>query len=168
MNAMNDEYDHMQKRKKKNKYNDHSWILGEPNIGEGCWIGAFTLIDGSGGLKIGKECDISSGVHIYTHSSAKRCVLGKRFNPDGSINSNGVEKAPVEIGDHTFIGANATILMGTKIGSHSIIGAGAVVTKDVPDFSCAAGAPAKIVGKVVIKNNTVSVEYFNKKQSKKK
>jgi len=79
-----------------------------------------------------------------------------------------VEKAPVEIGDHTFIGANATILMGTKIGSHSIIGAGAVVTKDVPDFSCAAGAPAKIVGKVVIKNNTVSVEYFNKKQSKKK
>ena len=45
------------------------WIIGEPAIGEGTWIGAFTVIDGSGGLTIGSGCDISSGVHIYTHSS---------------------------------------------------------------------------------------------------
>ena len=27
-----------------NPYNPHAWIIGEPTIGEGCWIGAFTVI----------------------------------------------------------------------------------------------------------------------------
>ena len=53
-----------------NTYNAHAWFVATPTVGEGTWIGAFTVIDGSGGLTIGKGCDISSGVHIYTHSSA--------------------------------------------------------------------------------------------------
>ena len=36
-----------------NPYNPHAWILGHPEIGPGCWIGAFCVIDGSGGLAIG-------------------------------------------------------------------------------------------------------------------
>ncbi|MEI2708095.1 MAG: ribosome recycling factor, partial [Chitinophagaceae bacterium] len=59
---------------------EHAWVVGEPTVGEGTWIGAFTLIDGSGGLTIGAGCDISSGAQIYTHSSAKRCVSGRRFD----------------------------------------------------------------------------------------
>ena len=35
-----------------NPYNPFCWIAGNPSIGEGTWIGAFTLIDGLGGLKI--------------------------------------------------------------------------------------------------------------------
>ncbi len=139
----------------KNSYNENAWIIGEPKIGEGTWIGAFTVIDGSGGLEIGKQCDISCGVHIYTHSTAKRCVACKKFNADGTINRDAIEKKPVKIGDHTFIGAQAVILMGVTIGKHAIISAGAVVTKDVPDYSIAAGIPAKIIGKVVIENGRV-------------
>ena len=60
-----------------NPYNPHAWIVGEPEIGDGCWIGAFTLIDGSGGLTIGKGCDVSSGAQILTHSSARRTVTSK-------------------------------------------------------------------------------------------
>ena len=52
-----------------NRFNPHCWITGEPEIGEKTWIGAFTLIDGLGGLKIGRGCDISSGVQILTHST---------------------------------------------------------------------------------------------------
>ncbi|MHA4875698.1 hypothetical protein, partial [Enterococcus faecium] len=59
-----------------NRFNPHAWIIGDPEIGEGTWIGAFTVIDGSGGLHIGAGCDISSGVQIYTHSSMRRCVSG--------------------------------------------------------------------------------------------
>lgn len=123
-----------------NPYNAHAWVIGEPSIGRGTWIGAFTLIDGSGGLTIGEGCDISSGVHIYTHSSARRCVSGRTFAE--------VEREPVTIGDRVFIGANAVINMGVTIGDESVIGAGAVVTRDVPARTVVAGVPARPVAAV--------------------
>lgn len=126
----------------QNNYNNHSWVVGEPKIGENVWIGAFTLIDGSGGLEIEEGCTISCGVHIYTHSSHMRDVSGDKSKP--------VERQPTKIGKCSFIGANAVVMMGVTIGKHCIIGAGAVVSKDIPDFSVAAGVPAKIVAKVHI------------------
>lgn len=121
------------------RYNAHCWITGNPEIGEGVWIGAFTLIDGQGGLKIGKGTDISSGAHIVTHSTAWRCVTERKF----PVN----ERAPIEIGDYCFIGENATILRGAKIGHHSIVGAGSVVTEftEIPPYSLVYGVPARIV-----------------------
>ncbi len=123
-----------------NPFNEHAWIVGEPVVGEGTWIGAFTVIDASGGLTIGRGCDISSGVHIYTHSSARRCVSGRRFSE--------VERRPVVIGDHVFIGANAVINMGVTIGDEAVVGAGAVVTSDVPPRTVVVGVPARPVAAV--------------------
>jgi acetyltransferase-like isoleucine patch superfamily enzyme len=125
-----------------NPYNAFCWVVGEPTIGEGCWIGAFTIIDGSGGLTIGKGCDISSGAQIVTHSSARRTVTARAW-PD-------VDRAPITIGDHVFIGTNAVVLMGSTIGSHSIVAAGAVVTEgsDFPPYSLIAGVPAVRKGDV--------------------
>lgn len=125
-----------------NPYNPHAWIIGEPSIGSGTWIGAFTLIDGSGGLTIGEGCDVSSGVHIYTHSTARRCVSGRAFNE--------VEREPVSIGDRVFIGANAVINMGVTIGDEAVVGAGAVVTRDVPARTVVAGVPARPVATVAL------------------
>lgn len=34
---------------------------------------------------------------------------------------------------------------GVKIGKCCVIGAGAVVTKDIPDYSVAAGVPARVI-----------------------
>ncbi len=147
----------------ENAHNPLAWIIGEPKIGAGTWIGAFTVIDGSGGLTIGEKCDISCGAHIYTHSTTKRCVLGKKFNGDGSVNRELVERKPVEIGDCTFIGANSTIMMGVKIGKCCIIGAGAVVTKDVPDYSVVAGVPAKITGRIMIKDGEMKINKVEEK-----
>lgn len=122
-----------------NPYNPLAWFVGEPQIGPGTWIGPFCLIDGSGGLTIGRGCDLAGGVHVYTHSSAVRCVT-ERAMP--------IERRPVSIGDYTFIGANAVIQMGVTIGSHCIVGAGAVVGIDIPDGHVAVGVPAKVVGTV--------------------
>jgi acetyltransferase-like isoleucine patch superfamily enzyme len=130
-----------------NSHNPLSWFVGEPVIGEGTWIGAFTVIDGSGGLTIGKGCDISSGVQIYTHSSARRCVSGRAYEK--------VDRKPVHIGDRVFIGANATILMGVTIGDGSVIGAGAVVTRDVPAGKMATGVPARVVANVEVAGDQV-------------
>ena len=58
-----------------------------------------------------------------------------------------VDRKPVEVGDFCFIGANATILMGTKIGHHSVIGSGSVILENtiVPPYSVVAGVPGKII-----------------------
>lgn len=124
-----------------NPYNDHAWIAGDPQIGEGTWIGAFTVLDGSGGLTIGRGCDISSGAQIYTHSSARRCVSGREHDH--------VDRAPTTIGDAVFVGANAVIQMGVTIGDSAVVAAGAVVTGDVASRTIVAGVPARVVGHVV-------------------
>ncbi len=49
------------------------------------------------------------------------------------------------IGDDVWLGAGAVVLDGVKVGKGCIIGAGAVVTKDLPDYSIAAGVPAKVI-----------------------
>lgn len=123
-----------------NPYNEHAWIVGEPEIGEGTWIGAFTVIDGSGGLRIGAGCDVSCGAQIYTHSTVRRCVTGRR-HPD-------VDRAPVTIGERVFIGANAVVQMGVTIGDGAVVGAGAVVTRDVPARAIVTGVPARVTGTV--------------------
>lgn len=79
-------------------------IIGDPDIGEGTWIGHFTVIDGSNGLTVGKNCSIASGVHIYTHSTHKQTTEQGPYL-----------KAPVTIGDNVSIGANSVIHHGVTI-----------------------------------------------------
>jgi acetyltransferase-like isoleucine patch superfamily enzyme len=130
-----------------NPYNSHAWVIGDPEIGEGTWIGAFTVVDGSGGLTIGRGCDISTGAQIYTHSSVRRCVSGRAFPT--------VERAPVRIGDHVFVGAGAIVNMGVTIGDHSVVAAGAVVTRDVPSYTVVSGVPACATARVVVEGDEV-------------
>jgi acetyltransferase-like isoleucine patch superfamily enzyme len=131
-----------------NPYNPHAWLVGDPDIGPGTWIGAFTVIDGSGGLVIGAGCDISSGVQIYSHSSVRRCVSGRRFAE--------VERQPTRIGDRVFIGANAVVNMGVTIGDEAVVAAGAVVTRDVAPRTVVAGVPARPVAQVALSGADVA------------
>ena len=54
-------------------------------------------------------------------------------------------KGCIKIEENVWIGENVSILGGVTIGNGAIIGANSVVTHDVPPFSLAAGAPAKII-----------------------
>ena len=56
--------------------------------------------------------------------------------------------APIQIGNHVWIGTRAIVLKGVRIGNNAVVAAGAVVTRDVPDNCLVAGVPAR-----VIKNN---------------
>ena len=49
-----------------------------------------------------------------------------------------------QIPDGAAIGANATLLPGVCIGEGALVAAGAIVTRDVPAYMLAIGAPAKI------------------------
>jgi acetyltransferase-like isoleucine patch superfamily enzyme len=122
-----------------NQYNPHCWIAGKPKIGKGTWIGAFTLIDGLGGLTIGKGCNISSGAQIYSHSTVLRCVTAGKHKA--------VDYKATAVGDFVFLGANSVVLKGSKIGDHSVIGAGAVILENsvIPPYSLVAGVPARVI-----------------------
>jgi acetyltransferase-like isoleucine patch superfamily enzyme len=121
-----------------NPYNAHAWLVGEPEIGDDVWIGAFTVIDASGGLTIGHGCDISAGAQIYSHSTVERC-LSDREMP--------IRRAPTVIGRNVHIGANAVVLMGANIGDYCVIGAGAVVKEGTvaPPYSVLVGVPARVI-----------------------
>lgn len=124
-----------------NPYNPHAWIINDPKIGKNCWIGPFTVIDGSGGLEIGEGTTISSGVHVYTHSAVRRNI-SNRVYPQ-------LDKKPVKIGNYCHIGPNSTVLMGVSIGNNVVLGAGTVVLEDtvIPDNAVAVGNPARVVNK---------------------
>ena len=51
----------------------------------------------------------------------------------------------VKIGDDVWLGSSVKVMPGVKIGHGAVIGAGSVVTKDIPEYGIAVGAPAKVV-----------------------
>ncbi|MBP9888353.1 MAG: acyltransferase [Leptospiraceae bacterium] len=113
---------------------DSCLILGDVKVGKNCWIGPYTILDGSGhGLEIGDNCNISSGVHIYTHDTTKTVLYGKS-----------IQQAPVKIGNNVYIGPNSIISMGVTIANFVVIGTQSFVNRDIPDWHKAYGTPAKI------------------------
>ena len=118
-----------------------SLVLGDVKVGNDTWIGPFTILDGSGGLEIGSNCSISSGVQIYTHDT-----IDKRI-------SNGIAKIKRErtiIGNSCYVGPLSVIKKGIKIGNNSIVGALSYVNKDVDPYTIVAGTPAKVIGKIEV------------------
>ncbi|MBE7411795.1 MAG: hypothetical protein HS129_06990 [Leptospiraceae bacterium] len=47
------------------------------------------------------------------------------------------------------MGANSIILPGVTIGVNSVVGAGSIITKSVPDYTVAAGNPAKLIKRLL-------------------
>lgn len=113
---------------------DASLILGDVKVGKNCWIGPFTVLDGSGGsLVIGDNCNISAGVQIYTHDTVDRVLYGSE-----------ISRADVCIGNNVYIGPNAIISKGVIIGDFAVIGANSFVNKNIPSKSKAFGSPIKV------------------------
>ena len=52
--------------------------------------------------------------------------------------------APIEVGDHAWIGAGAMILPGVTIGREAVVAAGAIVTDDVPATTLVTGTKAAV------------------------
>ena len=60
-------------------------------------------------------------------------------------------KKAVQIGEGSWLGENVCII-AASVGKNCVIAANSVVTKDIPDFCVAAGAPARIVKRFDVKN----------------
>lgn len=92
-------------------------------------------------IKIGKNTIIASNVLITSENHG--------INPEieTPYYEQPLNVAPVSIGEGCWIGENVMILPDVNIGNKCIIAAGSIVTKDIPDFSIAAGIPAKVIKK---------------------
>lgn len=128
---------------------DSSIVFGDVAVGEHTWIGPSTVLDGSGGLSIGRWCSISAGVHIYTHDSVAWALTGGRAE---------YARAPTSIGDCCYLGPLTVVEKGVTIGHHCVIGAHSFINKDVPAFSIVWGTPGRVVGQVHI-SETDEIEF---------
>ncbi|HDZ43777.1 hypothetical protein LCGC14_0239280 [marine sediment metagenome] len=108
------------------------------DIGDWVYIGPGARMSGSGGLSIGSNIAIGPDVTIFTSSHRYDGGDWIPFGPE-------VDKRPVRIEDHVWIGGRAVILPGVTIGEGAVVAAGAVVTKDVPPSAVVAGNPAAVI-----------------------
>ncbi|GAA4833476.1 maltose acetyltransferase domain-containing protein [Paenibacillus vulneris] len=87
-------------------------------------------------VRIGENCFIAPGVHIYTATHP--------LNPFERVSGAEFGK-PVTIGNNVWIGGRAVINPGVTIGDNVVIASGAIVTKDVPSNVVVGGNPAKVI-----------------------
>lgn len=99
-------------------------------------------------VEIGSFCSIARqvGIHGYFHDTHRlsthyvgRNVLGR------PIEEEVVSKGPVRIGHDVWLGVGVQILSGVTVGDGAVVGAGSVVSRDIPPYAVAVGAPARVV-----------------------
>jgi acetyltransferase-like isoleucine patch superfamily enzyme len=114
-------------------------IGGAIAVGDGCSFSGDCTISAAESVIIGREVLLARGVHIGDHDHA----FADTSRP---VMQQGVANvAPVTIGDGAWIGNGAAILAGVSVGAGAVIAAAAVVTRDVPAYSIAVGAPARVM-----------------------
>jgi len=104
------------------------------SIGRGSVVNRKVLLDGRGGLEIGREVGIAERSVILTGAHS--------FDVDGI--GDHVWRTRLE--DKVFINLGAMIMPGVIVGEGAVVAAGSIVTKDVEPWTIVAGVPAKKIG----------------------
>ncbi len=117
------------------------------SIGKGTVINNDCFLYTTGGLVIGENVSISSGVWLVTGTHD---MNDPQF-PDSY--------KPIVIGDHAWIGIRATILAGVTIGEGAVVMAGAVVTRDIAPFTVVGGVPARVVAQRQLQNPSYALDF---------
>lgn len=103
----------------------YSGQAGEIRIGSDSHIGIDTLIQGHGGVSIGREFTTSAGCKIYSMSNDPgKCRTGTMKDPAYVMK-------PVVIGDNVWLGLNVVVL-GCHIHDDVFIRPNTVVYRDIP------------------------------------
>lgn len=109
---------------------------GRVRIGDGTYIGPFSVLGAGGSLEIGDRCQIGARFTVSAESHTK--------DENDSFVGGAVTRKGVVIGRECWIGNNVCVLDGVHIGDRCVIGAGSVVTRDIPADSTAYGTPARV------------------------
>ena len=91
---------------------------------------------------IGPGFQICHGICVIINSSA---IIGKNVTIHQFLTIGSEHGQAAIIGDNVVIEPDVSTIENVHIGEGSIIGAGSIVTKDIPPYSVAVGAPAKVI-----------------------
>ena len=106
------------------------------HFGKNVFVNAGCHFQDQGGVFIGDGALIGHNVVFAT--------IDHDLDPTSRMN----HYAPIHVGSHVWIGANAVITKGVTIGDGAVVAAGAVVTRDVPPMTVVGGVPAKIIKRI--------------------
>lgn len=127
-------------------------------LGDGVLLSRRTIISTGGRVEIGANCNLGSETLIHSDHHVKlgrgvllaaRCYLMgvADYRTDRTdipvVEQGKAEKAPLELGDHVWLGAGVFVRPGVMVGSNSIVAVNSVVTRDVAPFGVVAGTPAR-------------------------
>jgi lipopolysaccharide O-acetyltransferase len=125
-----------------------SWLYAIPEaaaevpvlvIGDGVNISGNCVLSAVSSVRLGRDVLLARNVYISDHSHAYEDVTRP-------VRKQGVRNVlPVAIGDGAWLGQGVVVCPGVSIGRGAVIGAGSVVLHDVPAYSVAVGAPARVV-----------------------
>jgi acetyltransferase-like isoleucine patch superfamily enzyme len=121
----------------------HVWLTAPGaariRIGSGTFLNIGVMVAAVELVEIGDHCMFANGCFVsdgnHRFDDRERPVPWQGFS----------SKGPTRVGDNVWCGANVVIASGVEVGERCVIGANSVVTSDLPAFSIAAGAPAKVL-----------------------
>ena len=108
-------------------------------IGSGTFLNLGVMVAAMDLVEIGDHCMLANGCFVTDSNH--------RFDdPEMPVPWQGfTSRGPTRIGDNVWLGANVVVTSGVTIGERCVVGANSVVTADLPPFSVAVGAPARVV-----------------------
>jgi hypothetical protein len=105
-------------------------------------VGDYTRINGVH-ISVKNSVSIGKRVRIGPYS----LIMDSDFHDVADTMKEG-KIMPVSIGDDVWIASKVIILKGVNIGKGSKVAAGSVVTRDIPEYTLAAGVPARPIKKL--------------------
>ena len=105
-------------------------------LSRGVTVGAVGLVEIGDFTLVGPGCYTTDADHRFSDQALPV--------PDQGMSSKGA----TVIEDNVWLGANVVVTSGVRIGRRSVISASSVVTREIPEFSIAAGVPAKVVSAI--------------------
>lgn len=112
-------------------------IGGKIVIGRNSLVNDFSYINSAAAIIIGEDVLIAPYCHFTDRNHG--------YDRNKLIREQKGTSTPICIGNDVWIGSGVKVLEGITIGDGSIIGANSVVTRDIPPYSIAVGAPAKVI-----------------------
>lgn len=116
-------------------------------------IGAHTTLQHRsqlhGDVRLGAGCTGAADLYISSgwHEFRRDPPLPIRLQDRARAGLPAAERSqPVEVGDDCWLGIGVAVMPGVRIGRGCVLGAHAVVTTDLPPYSIAVGAPARVIG----------------------
>lgn len=122
-------------------------------IGNNCWLNTGCTIRCANEISIGNSCLFGWNINIY--DSDGHSIYYKN-NPELCVNCN----KKIIIGNHVWIGANATIAKGARIPNNCILAGHSLINKSFEKSNCIyAGIPAKLVKENIIWSKNPPCQY---------